>query len=420
MRTCRLGSTSRDRRRRRDPGSPARHSTHRATYPGSIQSSSASHMKNGVGRRVEDSPEVRLGADVSRLPDVSGAAGRSVAAASAHRSGVPSVEALSETTTSSATSSCASADRSARSRADDAVPRRDADRDERRRSLATRALPPTSSTASRSPSLERPARREARRTRAARRRPATTIGSPGAYGSAPSVDEVGRCRSSARSRATISRTVTGRPEAMLTGAVEVARRPTATSARATSSTCRKSRSCSPAVVGAGRPSRSARVTAGNESPRVLVRARTGRRAAPTRAPWPCLADAREPLVTRRPSRAAYGVSGPSGLDSASGASLGAYSKHVPSATSRATPGVDERPAERARRPSTCAVVLGRGQVLARSRDPGAVDAELRRDTSATSSRDAAWYPPGRTTRGACRDPAEPGPRPDRGRPPWTS
>ena len=82
---------------------------------------------------------------------------------------------------------------------------------------------------------------------------------------------------------------------------------------------------------------------------------------------------------------AYGVGGPRGLASESGISLGAYSKQVPSATSRAAAGVDERTPERLR-DSDVHVVLGRREVLARRRDPGAVEAELGW-TRATSSRD---------------------------------
>ena len=76
---------------------------------------------------------------------------------------------------------------------------------------------------------------------------------------------------------------------------------------------------------------------------------------------------------------AYGVVGASGLVSESGPSLGAYSKHVPTPTSRAQP---FRANETARLSATssCAEFSGDVRYVAGRGDPRAVDADLGLET----------------------------------------
>src|SRR5471030_1655571 len=88
----------------------------------------------------------------------------------------------------------------------------------------------------------------------------TTIGSSGAYGSAPRSTRSGR-PVILPSVSTSSRTGTECPAPTFTEPV-TSLRATATSAVATSSTCRKSRNCSPGVVRAGRPSSNESTTDG--------------------------------------------------------------------------------------------------------------------------------------------------------------
>ena len=165
-----------------------------------------------------------------------------------------------------------------------------------------------------------------------------------------------RAELAARSRAPAPRS----PDPMLTAPVRLAARDGARAPRATSSTCRKSRSCSPRRR-AGRPAfeqrRASPPARGGAGPRP---GRRGRRAAPRRSV------VAEPAQTRRSSssagrslRARTASRARAGSSRRAAPSLGAYSKHVPRPTSRPQPCCDERAWRGRSASATCDVVLGR-------------------------------------------------------------
>ena len=150
----------------------------------------------------------------------------------------------------------------------------------------------------------------------------------------------------------------------------------------------------------------------DESARVLVRARRDRRVAPRRDSVAVPSQMRASRSMVATFARAYGVIGPRGLDSASGASLGAYSKQVPRRDEPRAPCVDERPAELLGA-ATWTSFSGDVRYSPGSRDPGAVDAEFGRH-AADELRNGRRDPSGRSTRvrsaGSSRSRGAPGSR----------